>query len=497
MKLRKFLLLTTNLVTITAVTAVSCNAKQPAKRVFNFQNVSEITVTQTSAEFSVKITNLQANDQLNIKINDTVHNFTVSSLNKPADNEYKITITGLTKGTTYLLDTIKVNNDTLFNVKRPFTTLNDVVAANPPIENREQEEPVNPNPPREENTPSNPGTKEPVTEDPKTVTKQPEAEKPNNSTDNKPSGSDNSEKVDQQPTPLLNSGSDAQEGSKPNDDESGSKTQTSDSDSTNTNQIDTEKEAINENKPTGDNTIDNNAYKGQEESKDPSEPIHEAKPLVPLHNFLPISENEVFLTANITNEEKQQSLAKLNESIYTSLDKVEEKIRGKQPFLEYLDPETELIFREYSYTNDDKTYNYLLGKQGLLMLVHEFKRKIPYGQEIKDLQTLILNDYKVIDENANGLYMPDSRRIFVNGSGTQNKQFDLYEIIGFLMPTIFHEYMHHWASVYAEIGLIEDLKTDVKNKVAKDLNKRQTTEIYYNPPQNNINDGHSHGARQF
>ncbi|BBA22123.1 hypothetical protein MBVR141_0125 [Mycoplasmopsis bovirhinis] len=216
------------------------------------------------------------------------------------------------------------------------------------------------------------------------------------------------------------------------------------------------------------------------------------------NNFLKISDKEVYFTTSLSQEQKAKELAKLNSMINTNIDKVKELDRNGEPYLEFVDTQTELIWREHAYL-DQRTgaWKYQLGKSGLLNLVHEFKRKIPYGQEIYDLKSISINDYKIINDKVNGLYMPDSRRMFVNGSSVQNKGFSTYEIIGGLMPTIFHEYIHHWVTVYAEIGLIEDPKVSVDKANAKDVTKRQTTEIYYNPGTTAENADHSHGARQF
>ncbi|EIE40388.1 hypothetical protein MCANUF31_00903 [Mycoplasmopsis canis UF31] len=230
----------------------------------------------------------------------------------------------------------------------------------------------------------------------------------------------------------------------------------------------------------------------------PKPPIEQEK--LTLNDILPITENELFLTDGLSEEEKKASLEKFNSVIRKDVNQIIEKTRDsdKKVFIEYQDTETGIIFRDFSYhTDENGNKRYLLGRLGLLMLIQEFKRKVPFGFEVRDLKSININDFAVINEKANGLYMPESRRMFINGSTFMEKGFSMYEIIGGMMPTIFHEYMHHWATTYAETGLIEDPKANVSDESARNIEKRSTTEIFYAPSTNQTNSDHAHGSRQF
>ncbi|ATO30585.1 hypothetical protein CO229_00335 [Mycoplasmopsis bovirhinis] len=257
-----------------------------------------------------------------------------------------------------------------------------------------------------------------------------------------------------------------------------------------------------------DNDKDNQNNSGQtssskEQEKTPVEDTGSTQPEKPLeqekvviNKFLPINEGERYFSS-LNSQEKQKELNELNYILYEDINKVEQKSHNGLSYLEYKDKITGIIFKEYSYGYNQSGPLYLLNKEGLLLIAHEFKRKIPYGQEVKDLDSITINNVAEITSQSLGLYRPLERRIYVNGTNLNNKGFSLYEIVGSLMQTIFHEYMHHWAMSYAETGLIEGNKLNVTDQEAKDINQMKTTELYYNPAANFGHQGHSHGQRQF
>ncbi|WP_051521836.1 MYPU_1760 family metalloprotease [Mycoplasma leonicaptivi] len=210
--------------------------------------------------------------------------------------------------------------------------------------------------------------------------------------------------------------------------------------------------------------------------------------------LVPITKEEIGLAPNIS-EEQSDKIVK-NYNLYSRT--IYEITDGKQTYLEYKDPYTNVIFRDYSYhtitENNTKKHVYLLGIDGLILLAQEFKRKVTYGPEVFDLEAINVNNFEVIPNFANGLYIPDTRNIFINGSSVSEKGFSTYQIIGGLMPTVFHEYLHHWSYSYAETAIPEKDGAIKINEIPS-LDKEQRVEIYYDPQ--NASDGHQHGSRQY
>ncbi|SYV96821.1 Uncharacterised protein, partial [Mycoplasmopsis edwardii] len=165
--------------------------------------------------------------------------------------------------------------------------------------------------------------------------------------------------------------------------------------------------------------------------------------------LLPITDKEVYITSGISEKDKEATLKSYNATSINDYSEIKEYKRKNtsksQYYLEYKDKHTNVIFRDFSYHVDEQgKRRYLLGKRGLVILAQEFKRKIPFGSEIYDFNSVNINDFEVINDKANGLYIPLSKKMYINGSTYAEKNFSIYEIIGGMMPTIFHEYMHHW-----------------------------------------------------
>ncbi|WBP84131.1 MYPU_1760 family metalloprotease [Mycoplasmopsis edwardii] len=216
--------------------------------------------------------------------------------------------------------------------------------------------------------------------------------------------------------------------------------------------------------------------------------------------LLPITDKEVYITPGISEKDKEATLKSYNATSINDYSEIKEYKRKNtsksQYYLEYKDKHTNVIFRDFSYHVDEQgKRRYLLGKRGLVILAQEFKRKIPFGSEIYDFNSVNINDFEVINDKANGLYIPLSKKMYINGSTYAEKNFSIYEIIGGMMPTIFHEYMHHWATIYAESALVNDAKVDVAN--GDNIEERKTTLIYYDPTTTADNVDHNHGVTQF
>ncbi|WP_426460942.1 MYPU_1760 family metalloprotease [Mycoplasma hafezii] len=125
-----------------------------------------------------------------------------------------------------------------------------------------------------------------------------------------------------------------------------------------------------------------------------------------------------------------------------------------QRYLEYKDPYTQVLFRDFELSNPQtgkKTF--FFGAEGIKAFAHEFKRKVPFGPEIQELKAININGGVDLKQSFYGLYKPYEKQIYINGSNYAKTELNLYEKIAFLLPTLFHEYLHHWASSYVGYSL--------------------------------------------
>lgn len=137
-------------------------------------------------------------------------------------------------------------------------------------------------------------------------------------------------------------------------------------------------------------------------------------------------------------------------------------------FVAYFDPDTTITFYSYKI-NDGEPF---LDKEGLKELANYFKKIATFGPEVKMLNSIILDNRDIIGKNTLGQYVLQTREIYINtstydklaGSGVTNT-----EKVKMIMPTLFHEYMHHWAGCYASTGL------------PKEYDSRNIEDILYKP----------------
>ncbi|WP_025755209.1 MYPU_1760 family metalloprotease [Mycoplasmopsis cricetuli] len=159
-----------------------------------------------------------------------------------------------------------------------------------------------------------------------------------------------------------------------------------------------------------------------------------------------------------------------------------------QWYIEFQDPITKIKFREYAYYNDSHdNKRYLLGKNALVKIAQEFKRKVPFGPEVFDLEAININDFNVIPPLANGLYIPNNKNIYINAFNFLEKGIKLYSIVGSIMSVIFHEYLHHWSNSYAQIVLPDDKD---ENETSEDK-KYTKYPIYYHGSSIENEQGHA------
>ncbi|UUD36779.1 Uncharacterised protein [Mycoplasmopsis californica] len=118
----------------------------------------------------------------------------------------------------------------------------------------------------------------------------------------------------------------------------------------------------------------------------------------------------------------------------------------------YWDQETQISFISYEKNNGKKW----LEKEELALFAAEFKKVATYGPEIGLLNAIIIDDYDVIDANtAYGLYVTTAREIHINTDRFNKYTLSTKEKINLIMPTLFHEYMHHWANTYVNNGMLK------------------------------------------
>ncbi|MEE3928041.1 hypothetical protein V2E24_00415 [Mycoplasmopsis ciconiae] len=130
--------------------------------------------------------------------------------------------------------------------------------------------------------------------------------------------------------------------------------------------------------------------------------------------------------------------------------------------LEYVDPYTNLKFRDFSYyINEEKDdIRFFLDKNGLKLLAFYFKKSIPFSNEINDLGSVNINDFDIIQINSRGLYIQNNSSIYLNAYDLIEKGISLEDKVKFLIPTLFHEYFHHFAKFYLKTPT---LKQNQKN----------------------------------
>ncbi|QGZ97209.1 hypothetical protein GE118_00125 [Mycoplasma sp. NEAQ87857] len=113
----------------------------------------------------------------------------------------------------------------------------------------------------------------------------------------------------------------------------------------------------------------------------------------------------------------------------------------------YIDPYLKLKFVEFKLKNQP----YILGEQGLRLLAQEFKRKVPFGPEVFDLDSISINDNSLLKTTSEGIYYPDSKKISISMQGQSYETVDglnLFNKVISILPVVFHEYIHHWANSY-------------------------------------------------
>ncbi|ADE19464.1 MYPU_1760 family metalloprotease [Mycoplasma crocodyli] len=142
-------------------------------------------------------------------------------------------------------------------------------------------------------------------------------------------------------------------------------------------------------------------------------------------------------------------------------------------YRQYVDPITHVAIRDYAYhfNEDTNEKRYFLGDNGLIALAIEFRKKVTFGPEVEMLKAININDFRIITSESKGLYIPLNRSIYINTIWGIEKGIDIFSKTQLILPTLFHEYMHHWATCYAEVGdnrVSEDRSFNIFKQQVKD-----------------------------
>ncbi|MHA3828226.1 MYPU_1760 family metalloprotease [Mycoplasma sp. Z1473D] len=201
-------------------------------------------------------------------------------------------------------------------------------------------------------------------------------------------------------------------------------------------------------------------------------------------SLIPLNDKEMQFFSGLDEESKDKALQNANKLGEISLNQYK---NNEGTYVEYVDHYTKIKFRDFAYyidENDESKNRYLLGPGGLAYLANEFKRKVTFGPEVFDLEAININDFTIIPASANGLYIPSTKNIYINGAFMCETDATLYDRVATIMQTLFHEYMHHWANNYAEIALISQDK--ISNGSIIDPNSKELLPVnYYQPETSN------------
>ncbi|WP_027334211.1 MYPU_1760 family metalloprotease [Mycoplasma elephantis] len=140
----------------------------------------------------------------------------------------------------------------------------------------------------------------------------------------------------------------------------------------------------------------------------------------------------------------------------------------------FWDEETEISFISYEKSNNKLWFN----KKELSTFVDEFKKVITYGPEINLLNAVVFDDPDITDPGAYGLYVSLPREIHVNTSRFNQFNLTLKEKIDLVMPTLFHEYMHHWANIYVNNGLISKIDKNSNEDILYTYNDSTSKQLW-------------------
>lgn len=150
--------------------------------------------------------------------------------------------------------------------------------------------------------------------------------------------------------------------------------------------------------------------------------------------------------------------------------------------LVFKDPITNIKFKDYSYGEDLSGKRFYLGKKGLKYLANQFHNKVTFGPEVNFLNGININDFRLLNFNVKGIYIPNVQEMYINTASFAERNLSIRDKVVAIMPTVFHEYMHHWATCYAEIASKKN--NNLYNTYyfkTNDYNASTASKSYWNP----------------
>ncbi|WP_371246579.1 MYPU_1760 family metalloprotease [Mycoplasmopsis agassizii] len=117
-------------------------------------------------------------------------------------------------------------------------------------------------------------------------------------------------------------------------------------------------------------------------------------------------------------------------------------------FYTYQDGLTGLKF----YVNKNKSSNkFFFSKAEIVEFVRTFMKEIDYGPEITALNGVVIDFENEIVPNTAGLYIPELKQVFATtDAAARNPNLTYQQRVAYILPTLKHEYIHHFASIYID-----------------------------------------------
>ncbi|CAC13349.1 predicted coding region [Mycoplasmopsis pulmonis] len=152
--------------------------------------------------------------------------------------------------------------------------------------------------------------------------------------------------------------------------------------------------------------------------------------------------------------------------------KVQKKIiippLNKAPKIQYESKVTGIKYETFSHGQIDGVDQFFFTQEELEKVDKEIFEKLSFGPEIFALRKISFNDTEVLDPKAKGQYIPITREIYVSVTSEADLNLSFEQKLAAIMPTIFHEYMHHFSNEYLKSGSeVNDKNTQLVDKTGE------------------------------
>ncbi|OYD26549.1 hypothetical protein EI74_0756 [Mycoplasma testudineum] len=109
--------------------------------------------------------------------------------------------------------------------------------------------------------------------------------------------------------------------------------------------------------------------------------------------------------------------------------------------------------------NTTKDVHFFSEKE-LEKLHHIILDRLDYGPEIYDLKRISFNNTDILEADVNGQYIPSTHEIFISVKNYIALELNFEQKVDAVLPTIYHEYFHHFANSYLQNENVNLNKTD-------------------------------------